>query len=144
MVDERGMTASRILRVREVQRRIALARVSTASRAEAEISARRDIVARLVADTLPQASSYSGVDFVARMHFAGRLEAAQAPLGDALCQARAASQRSRHMLQMADTDVEIATRMQAQDSARSDRHAQCRALEDLCVTHRPVKRGQRT
>jgi hypothetical protein len=131
----------RILRVREAQRRIALGRVAKATQAVSTIDERRDLVSRLVTDTLPQASSYQAMDFIGRMRFAGRMAVAQTSLGQARIEAAAASDERVAELRRADTDVEIANRLLAAEAAQRRRDQQRRTLEDLSRSAKPSRRG---
>lgn len=141
MRGETGAKRRRIVRVREAQRQIALGRLAVAARAVTDIDERRDLVARLVHDTLPQALSYGGIELIGRMRFAGRMAVAQASLGQARIEAAAASDRRVDDLRRADTNVEIATRMLAAETARQLGEAQRRALEELSRLTKPSHRG---
>lgn len=141
MHGEAGATRRRILRVREAQRQIALGRRAAAARAVAEIDQRRDLVARLVDDTLPLARSYDGIDFIGRIRFVQRMGVAQGSLGQARIEAVAANADSIADLKRADSNVEIATRMLAAETARRLVATQRRALEDLSRPAKPPGRG---
>ena len=136
-----GAQRRRIVRVREAQRQIALGRLAMAGRLVADIDERRKLVARLVDDTLPQASSYGGIDFIGRMRFAGRMAVAQASLGQARTDAAAASDERISDLRRVDTNVEIATRMLAADTARRRSEEQRRTLETVSGSTKSARQG---
>lgn len=141
MRGETGAKRRRIVRVREAQRQIALGRLAVAARAVTDIDERRDLVARLVHDTLPQPLSYGGIDFIGRMRFAGRMAVAQRSLGQARIEAAAVSDERVAELRRADTNVEIATRMLAAETARRLSEEQRRALEILSRSTKASRRG---